>query len=93
MNTAELRAGARTVWVMSPWSSGSSIAFIGTRAFSGLPAGQRYLFAVAARYAAKAGATIVTGAAVGADQAAAEETLRAGDQIRLVLPWPRYEAD
>jgi len=72
---------------MSPWVSGSSIAFIGTRAFPGPPAGLRYLFAVAARYAARIGMVVVTGAAVRADQATAEETLRAGGQVRLVLPW------
>ena len=74
------------------WSPNSPVAFIGTRTFETLPNNLRQLFCDAARYAATNGVTVVTGAAVGADQAAAHAALEAGGHVRLVLPWPRYEA-
>jgi len=76
---------------MTKTSSAQAIAFIGTRAFASIPRPLRDLYLAAATYAGTCGATLVTGAAAGADQAAAEAALRAGERVKLVLPWPTYE--
>jgi len=67
------------------------IAFIGTRGFLGLPDRVRTMFTLLGREVAERHGVVVTGAAVGADQTAAETALAAGGLVHLVLPWASYE--
>jgi len=77
---------------MSLWLPGSTVAFIGTRELDAVALTLRHLFISAATYAGAHDVLVATGAAEGADQAAATAALRAGGRIRLVLPWANYES-
>jgi predicted Rossmann fold nucleotide-binding protein DprA/Smf involved in DNA uptake len=67
------------------------IAFIGTRNFDALPPAVALAFRQAACQAARSGAVVVTGAAAGADQAAATLAISLGGPVEIVLPWASYE--
>ncbi|GEM_PF-2896550 len=67
------------------------IAFIGTRDLEAVPHEALEAFRQAALAAARAGATVVTGAAPGADQLAATLAISLGGRVHLVLPWETYE--
>lgn len=67
------------------------VAFIGTRSFHALPVSVQRLFIQAAEVLAARRLTIVTGAAFGADQVAADAALSLGGSVHLVLPWRSYE--
>jgi hypothetical protein len=68
-------------------------AFIGARDLSQFEPNVIGAFQKAAENAARAGYLIVTGAAKGADQLAAESALKAGGAVRLSLPWSGYEKE
>lgn len=68
-------------------------AFIGTREIATVTPEIQELYTKAAVIAARAGCVVITGAAPGADQLAAEAALSVGGKIKLVLPWKNYERD
>lgn len=70
----------------------AQVAFIGSRDLDQFGVGWIRLYERAALAAARYGHRGVTGAAEGADQRAAEVILQAGGSMKLVLPWPDYEA-
>ena len=67
------------------------IAFIGTRAPGDVPIPWLNLFRRAATLVGASGHAVVTGAAPGADQLAAQCALSQGGEVTLVLPWRSYE--
>lgn len=67
--------------------------FIGTRAPGELLRARVALYLDAVRYYVAQGYIIRTGAALGADQVAAETALEAGGRVVLVLPWESYERE
>lgn len=66
-------------------------AFIGTRNLALVPSEGLRLFRLAVAESVKHGYTTITGAADGADEDAAEETLRLGGEVFLVLPRWNYK--
>jgi hypothetical protein len=69
------------------------LAFIGSRELDQFPLAWVDLYREAARKAAIHGHTVVTGAAEGADQLAAETALAAGGKVELVLPWGEFNRE
>lgn len=69
------------------------IAFIGTREPELLPREWVDLYLEAVHYAVSQGFTIITGAAKGYDQLAAEAASTNAGRVKLVLPWPSYEQE
>jgi hypothetical protein len=67
------------------------ISFIGTRDLDAVSDEVLALYQQAVESAVHAGYTIVTGAAQGADQLAADTALMAGGHVMLKLPWATYE--
>lgn len=67
------------------------IAFIGTRDLGAVPELLVDAYRQAAIAAARAGSTVVTGAAPGADQLAATLAISHGGSVELVLPWATFE--
>lgn len=72
-------------------SPNSRIAFIGTRDIAALPEVTVDVYRHAAEAAGRAGTTVVTGAAPGADQLAATLAVSRGGPLELVLPWASFE--
>jgi hypothetical protein len=70
-----------------------AIAFIGSRELSQFPQEWTELYCQSVRAAVKHGYTVVTGAARGSDQLAANTARIAGGRIRLILPWTSYECE
>lgn len=66
-------------------------AFIGSREISIVPEHILSLYKRAVVAAIEAGYTIITGAAEGCDQFAAETALNCGGEVLLLLPWSLYE--
>jgi hypothetical protein len=66
---------------------------IGSRNLAQFPQVWIDLYREAARKAAVHGHTVVTGAAEGADQLAAETALAAGGKVELVLPWGDFNQE
>lgn len=69
----------------------SNTAFIGTRVLNRLPVEWVQLYRLAVKHVVLLHQDVVTGAAVGADQLAAEACLEMGGQVYLKLPWSTYE--
>lgn len=67
------------------------IAFIGTRSPGDLPPHYIQLFNRAATLAGSREHGLVTGAAPGADQCAAQAALGAGGKVALIIPWRGFE--
>jgi predicted Rossmann fold nucleotide-binding protein DprA/Smf involved in DNA uptake len=67
------------------------IGFIGTRNISEVPKEGLDLYKRAAEVCNSKGYILVTGAAKGADQLAAEICLESGGMVKLYLPWMSYE--
>lgn len=71
---------------MNPAPPRQPIAFVGWRGYAELPRDLRDLFEATARWVAGTGRTLHTGAAEGADQAAAVTALRQGGAVHLFRP-------
>lgn len=69
---------------------GARVATIGTRRPTD---GQRAACAEAGRQLAQAGAVVVSGGALGADQVFAQAARAAGGRVVCVVPWASYERD
>jgi len=67
------------------------IAFIGTRAPGDVPNDWLNLYRRTATLAGACGHPIITGAAPGSDQLAAQCVLAAGGRVALILPWKGFE--
>jgi hypothetical protein len=90
-STAHHRSAVTAAQTAGADSGTSRIAFIGTRDLPAVPPAALDAYRQAALAAAARGATVVTGAAQGADQLAATLAISLGGRVHLVLPWEAYE--